>query len=177
MAEPVSKKEDAGKGKGGRRFTRILLVTSLALNLAVVGLVGGIALKGWRDGPRLSSVRELGFGFFTSALEEEDRRALRQAFLAQAPDMRAARQAMGQDLVGLLEVIRADSFDPTAFEAVLARGAVRADERRELGVRLIADHLTGMSEQARAAFADRLEEGARRRVKRHADQRERRNGG
>ena len=43
-------------------------------------------------GPDRDGVRDLGFGPFTEALNREDRAALRQAFLAKAPDLRQARQ-------------------------------------------------------------------------------------
>ncbi|MFV0490897.1 MAG: periplasmic heavy metal sensor [Pseudorhodobacter sp.] len=161
-----------GKREGTGRFMRILLIISLAFNLAVVGLVAGVALKGWRDGPRAHSVRELGFGFFTSALEDDDRRALRQAFADRAPDLRAARRGMRQDLEALLTTIRAEPFSSEAFRGVLDRGAQRATERRALGEELIVNHLSGMDAEARAAFADRLEKGLKRRVGRGKDRQE-----
>ena len=58
---------------------RYVLVASLALNLAVVGLFAGMALHHGGFGPDRDGVRDLGFGPFTEALDEGDRAALRKA--------------------------------------------------------------------------------------------------
>jgi len=148
---------------GPSRVMKTVLVISLGLNLAVAGLFLGSVLKGRADGPRPQSVRDLGFGLFSPALTEEDRRSLRRAFVERAPDMREARRAMRQDLAEVLEVIRGDPFDAPRLKVVLERSGLRAADRRELGEALILDHLTKLSAAERAGFADRLEQGLRRR--------------
>jgi hypothetical protein len=84
------------------RALRIALAVSVALNLAVVGLFAGMALHHGGFGPDRDGVRDLGFGPFTEALSREDRAALRQAFLAKAPDLRQARREMMADQRDLL---------------------------------------------------------------------------
>lgn len=153
-----------GGAAGPGRAIKIVLAISLAINLAVAGLFLGNLVKNRADGPRPQTVRDLGFGLFSPALSDEDRRALRRAFVEQSPDMREARRAMRQDLAEMLEAIRAEPFEPARLEAVLDRSSLRAAERRDLGERLILDHLGKLDQAERAAFADRLEQGLRRRV-------------
>lgn len=157
---PVPETPNSGPG----RLLKAVLVISLALNLAVAGLFVGSIVKGRADGPRPHAVRDLGFGFFGPALTDQDRRALRRAFVEQAPDLRGARQEMRQDLAEVLAAIRSTPFDGARLRAALDRSTLRATERRALGEALILDHLAGLDAAERAAFADRLEKGLRRRA-------------
>ncbi|MBL4916372.1 periplasmic heavy metal sensor [Szabonella alba] len=158
-------------GRPGK-WLKTVLVLSLALNLGVAGLVLGNHLKGRGEGPRPHSVRDLGFGFFGPALTEEDHHALRAAFVERAPDLREARAAMREDLTAVLAAIRAEPFDVDGFEAALSRSSARSMERRALGEALIRDHLAGLDAAARAQFAERLEDGLRRRAEAREKRRE-----
>jgi Spy/CpxP family protein refolding chaperone len=151
---PVPPVTAAPRGKG----LRIALAVSVALNLAVLGMVAGAALHGggmmgWRDG-----VRELGFGPFTEALDRDQRDALRRAFFAKAPDFRNARQAMRVDTQALLTALRAEPFDPAALSAIMEAQRQRLIGQLDLGQGLMRDFLIAMAPEARHAFADRLEQ-------------------
>ncbi|SEN60384.1 Uncharacterized membrane protein [Gemmobacter aquatilis] len=147
------------------RGMRILLVASLALNLLVLGGVGGMILKG--PPPRHDLVRDLGFGAFTEALSDADRAALRSDFLRRTPDLQAKRAEMRGDLDLVLAALRATPFDPAALDAAMARQSVRIEARIAMGQALMRDRFVAMSPQDRAAFADRLE----RSLLRHRDDR------
>lgn len=160
MTETTSKaRTGSGAPKGG---WRVLLVLSLALNLAVIGVVGGALLrgeKGLRPPPRF----DVAAGPYGAALSPEDRRAiamrLRQSEAGRAMSPRARRAAMAE-LVGAL---RADPFDVQRVADILA------DQRRrsqDLVLELeaaILDRVATMTPDERAAFADRLEAAASRR--------------
>lgn len=142
--------------KGASRWLHWGLAASVALNLAVVGLVVGAMWRGHED-PRRDFVRDLGFGVYSEALSPEDRKALRQAFRDKMPGFRKTREEMGADLQGILVALRADPFDPEALKARLAAQNQRSVGQLALGQDLIRDLMLGMSPQARLAFADRLE--------------------
>jgi uncharacterized membrane protein len=146
-------------GPGGPRWIKIALAVSVALNLAIAGLVAGAWL---RDGPGHGLPRDMSFGPFTEALSDSDRRALRRTLGERAHGFREARQEMQADLQTLLSSLRADPFDPAAAEAALAAIAGRASARLELGRDLIAERILAMSDAERQAFADRLERGLKR---------------
>ncbi len=146
--------------KPGAPWLRIALAVSVALNLAVAGLAAGAWLK---DGPGRGLPRELSFGPFSDALSPEDRHALRAAFKDRAQDIRSGREAARTELAALLTALRAAPFDPAAVERSLAAISTRSADRLELGRSLIAERILAMSDAQRQAFADRLEQGLKRR--------------
>lgn len=151
---PPAKPAKSGKG------LRIALALSLALNLAVLGLVAGAML---RDGPgmRTAMVRDLGFGPYTEALSPEDRKSLRRALFDRAPEIRETRRLMRDDTEALLALLRADPFDPAALSARMDTQHDRLSNQLRLGQDLLQEFILAMPGDARAAFADRLETGLR----------------
>lgn len=143
------------------RGLKIALALSVALNLAVAGLVIGAWASG--HGPRHGGPRDLSFGPFSAALSPQDRRALRQAFLEQTPDLRASREAARAEFQTLLSTLRARPFDPAALSTALAAIETRNATRLEMGRSLLETRIAGMDEADRLAFADRLEAGLRHR--------------
>ncbi|TXI05513.1 MAG: periplasmic heavy metal sensor [Pseudorhodobacter sp.] len=154
MAETDLEKPKSSKG------LRIALALSVALNLAVLGLVAGAIL---RDGPgmRAAMVRDLGFGPYTEALSPEDRKALRRALFEKAPDIRENRRKMREDTQALLALLRNDPFDADAFHARMEAQHERMEDQLRLGQDLLQDFITAMPAPERRAFADRLEAGLR----------------
>lgn len=143
-----------------RRGLKIALAVSLALNLAVVGVVTGAALRG---GPmRDQMVRDIGFGPFAEALTEGDRKALRRSFFDRSPGLRDLRATMQADMAGVLAALRAQPFDAAALRAALAAQAERLTGQMRLGQDLLAERIDAMTEAERLAFADRLEASMRR---------------
>ena len=138
------------------RGLKIALVISVALNLAVAGLVLGAWLG---DGHRKGMPRDLTFGPFSEALSDADRRELRKGLMDRAGEFRSSRDAARADFETLLATLRADPFDPAAMKAALAAIETRNAERLELGRSLIETRLVEMSVEERLAFADRLERG------------------
>lgn len=160
---PVSPAPATGQpapgGSPGSRGVKIALVLSVALNLAVAGLVLGAWLGG---GPHKGMPRDLSFGPFSDALSDDDRRALRRGLMDRAGEFRSSREAARAEFAALLASLRADPFDPAAMTVALAAIETRNAERLELGRSLIETRLVAMSTAERQAFADRLERGLRR---------------
>jgi uncharacterized membrane protein len=145
----------AAPAKPGRGL-RIALAVSLALNLGVAGLVGGMILHG---GPRMHGdmVRDMGFGPFDEVLRPEDRDALRKGLQQRAGDLRAARREMQADAGAILAALRADPFDPAGLTAALDGQRQHLADRLSLGSGLIRDFLLALPQEDRLDFADRLE--------------------
>lgn len=145
--------------KGGRGL-KIALAVSLALNLGVAGLVLGAVLHGGPDmhGPR---DRDLGFGPFAEALSPDDRKALRRELVERMPELKSMRAQIDADLGQMLTLLRAEPFDPAALRDVMARQRARLEGQLSLGGTLLADHLAGLTQAERLAFADRLEAAMR----------------
>jgi uncharacterized membrane protein len=142
---------------GAPRWMKVLLAVSLALNLGVLGLVGGAALREAGDRGR-PDVRDIGFGPFSEALSLQDRQELRRAFLRDGGNPRAMRQMMRAEVGTLLQVLRTEPLQEAELRAAFSQFQQRGQERLDLGQRLLADRIIAMSPDDRARFADRLEE-------------------
>ncbi len=142
---------------GAGRGVKVALILSLALNLAIGGLVVGAALGGHRVRPGMMMGPDVGFGPLTGGLTREDRRALRQRFEMAAPDFHGERSANAADFRALAGLLRADPFDPAAAEAILARQGERMRERLGQGRKVFLDYIASLTPAARVALADRIE--------------------
>lgn len=145
---PVAKPAKAGRG------LRIALAVSVALNLAVVGMVAGAVL---RDGPRgPGQVRDLDFGPFGEALSMADRAAMRDRFFEKVTDFRGMRAEMQADGAELVAALKAEPLDMARLSDAMDRQSQRMFSRIELGKTLILERIAEMSVEDRYAFADRL---------------------
>jgi hypothetical protein len=158
MSDPVT--TPPAPPRNGRGI-RIALALSLALNLLILGLVGGALLalgpRGGDDDPRL---RALGLGPFALALSREDRDGLRDRIDRDA--IRGERRALGASLLQLRQALLAEPFDRAAAEAALARSRAAAEALQGHGHAALLDQIATMSAADRAALAARLETALRR---------------
>ena len=154
LPQGVDPIQSAPARSGAGRGFKIAFAISVALNLAVAGLVAGAWI---RDGGPGGFGRDLSLGPFSEALSREDRRAIREEILANREAFAEGRRAAKAEFDTLLAALRADPFDPGAVDAALgaivARNAGRLDKAKDLLEARIVD----MAPEDRLAFADRLE--------------------
>ena len=147
--------------KRSGRWLKLALFASLAINLAVVGLVAGAFLRGGPDRPGGPGAESYARPYM-SALPKEQRREMfrgvREDARGKVPDRRARRALYGD----VLTALRAEPFDPAALKAAAQRQA-------EAGVTLLQatqtawiDVVAGMSAEERAAYAQRVEDALKR---------------
>ena len=150
---------------------RVLLFSSLALNLLIVGVVGGL-IWNFREGPSRDS-RDYAAPY-VFALDPSDRRALRRSARNYLSDPRAARRQSREDYQAIIRTLTTEPFDRDAAARILVRQTEIARDRRVAGQEALLDHWDGMSAADRALYAARLEEvlkkGARRPSKAKAKQ-------
>jgi uncharacterized membrane protein len=155
--------------RGGRGL-KLLLAVSLALNLAVAGIVAGMALRGHSDGrggPVMS--RDLAIGPFSEALTRDQRHALLRSFALGRPDVREIRAEMRADFDAILAALRSEPFDAAAFRAAVEGQNGRMAERAEAARLALVTVVEQMSDAERAAFVDKLEASVARRGARGMD--------
>lgn len=159
MTGPGAPLPDPGLPAGGPgpRWIRWLLVASLAFNLAVLGVMGGAALRFRGAGMHATAVRDLSLGQFTEALSRQDREVLRQAFIGDPVAFRSERRKARADFERILAALRAEPFDPDQFRAGLDRQKARIQARLDLGQRLLSDLIARMPTDERLQFADRFQ--------------------
>lgn len=138
------------------RWQRWLLITSLALNLAVAGVVIGAFVRGGPDGHREGRV-DLTLGPVVDALPDTDRRALRRAIMSSGRLGPESRRALRADFDQVLDLLRAPEFDEAALSEVLSRQRGRVAEVQDAALDALLDRISAMDPATRAAFADRLE--------------------
>ena len=146
--------EEAKTKTGPSRVWRVVLVLSLAMNLAVVGLVVGAGVSG-RFGDRPPRSFDFGLGPAARALEPRERRqiglALRRDGSLRDVDLRGNAAAM-------VNALRADPFDPDLLRDLMATQNDHIGQLQRAGQSALVDQITAMSPDRRAAFADRLQE-------------------
>jgi uncharacterized membrane protein len=143
------------------RGLKIAFAVSVAMNLAVAGLVGGMALHGGPGQRGEGFVRDMGFGPFDGALSPEDRESLRKTIQGRSGDIGTARNHMQADALAILSAMKATPFDPATLSAALEAQAAHLGERLKFGSAIMRDYLLALPEDARRAFADRLEQRMR----------------
>ncbi|WP_417523204.1 periplasmic heavy metal sensor [Marinovum sp.] len=143
---------------------RIVLFLSLAMNLAIVGVVAGFLWNGGPGKPPPRSPRDA-VAPYTQALTRADRQAIGKQLFAEMrkegprSELRARARA---EYAEALAVLRAEPFDAEAFAAVLERQNARAAARQQRGQDVLVSYVAGMSAEERAAFADRVAEALER---------------
>lgn len=143
---------DENKPPKTRLWVRVLLGTSLALNLLVLGLVAGAMFRfGGPDGMR-SPPRSIGAAMYRE-LPREDRRALRSG---KSSTQYQRHGRLKVEAAAVDTVLRATPFDPVAMQALLEDHATaRAGFHMSLQ-RAWLDRVSAMSDTDRHAYADRL---------------------
>ncbi|MEO1639585.1 MAG: periplasmic heavy metal sensor [Pseudomonadota bacterium] len=136
------------------RLWRVVLVISLALNLAVVGIVVGAVSSGRvGDGPPRSF--DIGQGPIVRAMLPRERlqvaRSLRQDRVIRDLDFRGR-------ITSMIAVLSEDTLDEAALRALMAEQAERMVIAQEAGQDAFVSVIVSMTPERRAAFAAQLQE-------------------
>ncbi|MEC3861882.1 periplasmic heavy metal sensor [Mesobacterium sp. TK19101] len=148
---------ETAQPRGTRRWVRVLLFVSLALNLMVVGLAAGMIWRGLPDHREAPQSRDQTMPY-TRALERDDQRALRRQLREAFAGAPRDRGDLARAYRRSVELLRAEPFDPDALRANLDAQSRNAQARLTTGQKVLADYLATMSPSQRAAYADRLEQ-------------------
>lgn len=140
-----------------RGWVKVLLVLSLAVNLGIGGLFAG----SYFAPPKSKSRHELGLGPFAEAMNREDWKAMRPAFMARNPDLNRGETALRADFDPVLAALRAEPFDKAALQSTLESIGQRNADRLASARQVIVDYLATLSPQARQDYADRVEAAMR----------------
>lgn len=143
------------------RARRWLLYISLAFNLLIVGVVvGAVATGGGRDGPGVRAVIDSPIPLLR-ALDQDAREQMRAELRDSRPARGDAPFAAVRTTRDILGSLRADPFDAAAFEALVTQQSERFAARNAAGRAALFEVVSGMSPEARRAYADRIEKELR----------------
>ncbi|SEQ27638.1 periplasmic heavy metal sensor [Thalassovita taeanensis] len=164
--------DSAPKGRTKRfGWMQVMLFASLALNLAVAGLViGSVLTHGHPNGRRPPRMVEVA-GPYTHALSRADRREIIYALRSEYREGRPSREQIRDEFNAVIAALRAVPYDPGRVAAIVERQMAVGMDRQELGQRLLLERLAAMNDAERAGFADRLAEALEHRSEwgRHSD--------
>lgn len=147
------------------RWIKWALFVSLALNLLVVGVVvgAGASNRSAEKRPEPSRIaRSLGLGPYGDALTKSQMSDLRPALSKRLPDIRNSRRNLRRGVSETVQLLRAEPFDPDAFEAIMNAQGAAAFKLQETGRAILVERVIAMSAEDRAVFADRLEKATKR---------------
>lgn len=153
--------EKGGTVRRAGRGLKIVLALSLALNLLVIGVIGGGIFKHGRSPARMEPTSELRALWW--ALPDEARRDLRGALGpgqdggARPPNREERRARAAERMAQLGAMLRADPFDAEAFAALLEDERDSRAQRIDLAHAAFVARLARLSADERAAMAERLE--------------------
>lgn len=160
MAEAAQEKQ-----KMPRRY-KVILGLSLALNLAVAGMLGGAALRHGDGGHGRGGLRAAGLGAYglpyMIALPKEERRQVIRSVRSDRSGKVLNRKARRAHYNDVLTALRNAPFDPQSLAAALSLQAdttIRVQQSAQTAWLAVVGL---MSDADRLAYADRVEEVLRR---------------
>lgn len=140
-----------------RRLTRALLIGSLALNVLIVGIVGGAAIAIRGDGDKGPVSDRFGSPHIKALTFDDKRevgRAIRSAYRKSNVDHRADHQHYKEALA----LLRSSPLDEAALRDLVMTLDQAGERRRAMARDVFLAKILSMSDAERAAYADRLEE-------------------
>ncbi|MEL7416215.1 MAG: periplasmic heavy metal sensor, partial [Pseudomonadota bacterium] len=152
---------DAPTRKPVPLWLKITLVVSLGLNLLVLGVIGGVALRG---GPQkvIEANTPPGLIGLVRALPEDRGLTVRTELREEFRDGTSFLQRRRKQTRDLREAITAVPFDADVLEAVMERERGQVLRFLEAGHGIILVQLADMTDEERAQFVDKLSEQRRR---------------
>ncbi len=154
---------------GRRRWLKVILVLSLAANLLVVGAAIGLALywprNDFAEGSRIFGIS--GLGVLSGALDDQYKRSIGVEIRGRKDGLRELREAANRNASRLIEILRAEPFDPLELEEHFRQQRDHAMNMLTDGHDLLAPRIIAMTRDERNRFADRIEAGLRKRGQRH----------
>lgn len=159
--------EQDKSGKMRWPWLKIALGVSLAVNLLIIGFLVGAVTRHMGDGG--PSARSPGLGAFGApymlALTKDDRRDVLRALRKDSRDVIPDRDARRKMFADVVELLRAQPFDPAALETAVAQQAdvtVRVQKRAQAAW---FEVVSGMSDAERQDYAQTIEAVLQRRRK------------
>jgi len=138
-----------------KRFWKVLLGASLALNIAVAGVLAGAF---WRHNPehrRDAGGSRQAMSPYFRALEPEQRRAIGKQFRAGRDEK--SKLAAQMQFEAAIRLLRQTPFRAAEFDAVMQQQIAGASQRLQRAQSNLSASIIGMTAQERSAYADRLQ--------------------
>lgn len=137
------------------RWVKWLVGVSLALNLIIISLGAGAAMRFHKHGGQHGGVATI--GKIMHALPSERRDAARSLLKEAKPGLKPYRQARRAAQTNLAEVIAADPFDPAAATAAFENLRRQDDLTKTAAHGVMVEILSLLTAEERAEVSERLD--------------------
>ena len=137
-----------------RNLWKILFGISLALNLLIVGAIGGAILRVGK-GP-MAKHHASGF-LYMRALNFEDKKALRKAIFRNKNSRKIIREKEHSSYISAVKILKKDPFDRKAFEDLLDEQTKNSKSRQSSARVALVTQIIGMTKEERLIYSERLE--------------------
>ena len=138
-----------------RNLWKILFGISLALNLLIVGAIGGAILRVGK-GP-MAKHHASGF-LYMRALNFEDKKALRKEIFRNKNSRKIIREKERSSYISAVKILKKDPFDRKAFEDLLDEQTKHSKSRQSSARVALVTQITGMTKEERLIYSERLED-------------------
>ncbi|MEO0429285.1 MAG: periplasmic heavy metal sensor [Pseudomonadota bacterium] len=166
--EPDNKPEDDGAARrsGTPRWMSLLLIGSLAVNLLVVGVVSGTAIRSMASDDDGLNRRERRM---QRLLPESHHEAWKYTVHAGESEKAAIWESITVVHSRMVTILRKDPFEPEAFGRAFQERVTLQGKMLGLTGRQLLSMASTMNAAERAVMADRMEEAVARRSARRAE--------
>ena len=144
-----------------RRLWKVIFVLSLALNVAIVGVVIGATWRFQGSSAQMASKVLDSGSIYLRALDKKHRRELGRKMRPAGGKTKNSRAEIAQGFEQAIAVLRAEPFDSDAFAKVMQGHSSRAELRMQEARSMLLNYLIGLSAVERSAYAARLEKALR----------------
>lgn len=151
--------EEGTTRAGCPTWVKLLLILSLAANIAVVGLILG---HGMRGKEQVAGNRQV--HWIVKLMPEDRREFVEKMFDERRDELRATSANRRRDMRALVTALRAEPFSPETVVSEMRKRRESRDSRNEIIQSTLVEVLTALTPVERAAFADNLEEQLKRRA-------------
>ena len=134
---------------------KILFGISLAINLLIVGAIGGAILRVGK-GP-MAKHHASGF-LYMRALNFEDKKALRKEIFRNKNSRKIIREKEHSSYISAVKILKKDPFDRKAFEDLLDEQTKHSKTRQSSARVALVAQITGMTKEERLIYSERLED-------------------
>lgn len=138
-----------------KNIWKILFGVSLALNLLIVGAVGGVLVRK----AQMPIASHIAPGvLYIKAMDFENKRALRQTILRNNDDNEMVTNQNHASFTSAVRLLKSHPFDKEVFENALIEHANRSISRQNSVRNTLVAHISNMTKKDRLIYAQRLEE-------------------
>ena len=138
-----------------RNLWKILFGISLAINLLIIGALGG-ALSRAGKGPMVKH-RASGF-LYMRALNFEDKKVLRKKLFRNKDSRKIIREKEHSSYISAVKILKKYPFDRKAFEDLLDEQTKHSKSRQSSARVALVTQITGMTKEERLIYSERLED-------------------